>query len=126
MMVGAQMNYGIQRDCLADDTWYATNWRRLLVGNSSLEEVNDDLKRQGVTHIMFAPGLFTLAAKWGIKGSGGMDLVSSNKVPVSKESGELGPEYQLLRNWATFTLYRMRFLESVYSDENGYQIFKIR
>jgi 4-amino-4-deoxy-L-arabinose transferase-like glycosyltransferase len=126
MMIGAQMNYGIQRDYLTDETWFATKWRRLLVRNSSLEEVNEDLKRQGVTHILFAPRLFTLAAKWGIKGTGGMDLISSNKIPVSEESRKLGPEYPLLRNWATFTLYQGKFLENVYSDKNGYQIFKIK
>jgi len=126
MAIGAQMNYGIQRDYLTDETWFATKWRRLLVRNSSLEEVNEDLKRQGVTHILFSPRLFTLAAKWGIKGTGGMDLISRNKLPLSQESSKLGPEYPILRNWATFTLYRMKFLESVYSDENGYQIFKIK
>jgi len=55
-----------------------------------------------------------------------MDLISRNKLPLSQESSKLGPEYPILRNWATFTLYRMKFLESVYSDENGYQIFKIK
>jgi len=126
MMIGTQLNYGIRRDYLTDETWFTTKWRRLLVRNDSLEEANEDLKRQGVTHILFAPSLFTLAAKWGIEGTGGMDLLNYERSSLSEERNRLGPEYQLLRNWATFTLYRTKFLESVYSDDNGYQIFKLK
>jgi len=126
MMIGAQLNYGIHRDYLTDETWFTTKWRRLLVRNDSLEEVNEDLKRQGVTYIVFAPSLFTLAAHWGIKGTGGMDLLNNERSSLSEEARRLGPEYQLLRNWATFTLYRTKFLERVYSDDNGYEIFELK
>ena len=126
MMIGAQLNYGIHRDYLTDETWFSTKWRRLLVRNDSLEKVNDDLKQQGVTHILYAPSLFTFAAKWGIKGTGGMDLLNKQRNPSSEEARRLDTEYPILRNWATFTLYRMKFLERVYYDEDGYQIFKIK
>ncbi len=126
MTIGVQMNYGIQRDYLTDETWFATKWRRLLVRSDSLEGVNEDLRCQGVTHIMFAPRLFILAAKWGINGAGGMDLIHNKQTTLSAEASRLGPEYQLLRNWATFTLYRDKFLESVYTDDNGYQILKLK
>ena len=126
MIIGVQMNYGIQRDYLTDESWFATKWRRLLVRNSSLEEVNEDLKRQGFTYILFTPRLFTAAAKEGIRGTGAMDLLDRNRNPFSDETHRLGPEFPLLRNWATFTLYQRKFLETVYSDENGYQIFKIK
>ena len=39
---------------------------------------------------------------------------------------ELGPEYLLLRNWATFALYQQQFLETVYSDRDNYYVFKIK
>jgi len=126
MIIGAQMNYGIKRDYLTDESWFATKWRRLLVRNDSLEGVNEDLKRQGFTHIFYNPELFTYAALMGVQGTGGMNLIARGENEVSEEATRLGPEYPLLRNWSTFTLFRMKFLEPVYSDENGYQIFKIR
>lgn len=54
-----------------------------------------------------------------------MALMSGKRIPLSEEARRPGPEYPLLRNWATFTFYRMKFLETVYSDENGYQVYKI-
>ena len=47
MSIGAQMIYGIKRPCLTDETWYTTKWRRLLVHNTSLDEVHQDLKEAG-------------------------------------------------------------------------------
>jgi 4-amino-4-deoxy-L-arabinose transferase-like glycosyltransferase len=125
MTLGAQMNYDIHRDYLSDETWFATKWRRLLVRNDSLEEVNQDLKRQGVTYILFSPGHFTYVALMGLEG-GGMALMSGKSIPLSEEARRLGPEYPLLRTWATFSLYQMKYLEVVYTDENGYQVFKIK
>jgi hypothetical protein len=58
-VVGRPEKLYIERDYLADETWLATKWRRLLAENPSLEEVNQDLKRQGVTHIFYCPGLFS-------------------------------------------------------------------
>jgi len=126
MMIGSQLNYGIDRDHLTDETWFSTKWRRLLVRNSSLDEVNKDLKLQGVTHIVYAPSLFTFAAKWGIKGTGGMDLLNKRPDLLSEDARRLDAAYPLLRNWATFTLYRMKFCERVYFDDDGYEILKIK
>jgi 4-amino-4-deoxy-L-arabinose transferase-like glycosyltransferase len=126
MIIGAQMNYGIQRDYLTDESWFATKWRRLLVRNSSLEEVNRDIKQQGFTHILYSPGIFKYAAMLGVEGTGGMNLIAEGETNVSDEAGRLGPDYQLLRNWATFSEYQSTFLETVYSDENGYYVYKIK
>jgi len=126
MCLGVQVNYEIQRDHLADETWFQTKWKRLLVRNDSLEKVNEDLKRQGYTHILYSEELLEFAAYSGLEGSGGMGLISAKRETNEDSSRKLGPEYQLLRNWTTFTLYRMKFLETVYADANGFQVFKIK
>jgi 4-amino-4-deoxy-L-arabinose transferase-like glycosyltransferase len=126
LAVGAHMNYGIQQEYLTDESWFATKWRRLLVRNDSLSGVNQDLHRQGFTHVLYCSGPFTYEATLGIKGSGGMDLVSHNDVPQSEEARILGPEYQLLRNWSTFTLYREKFLETMYKDESNCEVLRIK
>ena len=51
MMIGAQMNYGLKRQYFADESWFATKWRRLLAHNDSLEGAHQALKAQGFTHI---------------------------------------------------------------------------
>src|SRR6185295_3579553 len=76
MFIGAQLNYGIERPYAADESWFATRWRRLLVQNNSLEEVNQQLKREGFTHILYSPSIFPFAAAMGTKGTGGMDLMT--------------------------------------------------
>jgi hypothetical protein len=120
MSVGAQMSYGLNHPHLADETWFTTKWRRLLTREDSLERVNAQLKAQGVTHILYNPSLFIFAAQMGVEGTGGMNLISSD------ESGPArGLEYQLLRNWSTFTLYRERYLEPVYTDEY-YEVLRIK
>ena len=123
MLLGVQKNYDIERDYLADETWLATKWRRLLAENSSLEEVNQNLKRQGVTDISYCPALFAYAAMTGIQGTGGMQLLT--RVEKTDELRRLGDEHQLLRNWSTFTLYRAKFLETVYTDQDC-QILKTK
>lgn len=126
MCLGVQVNYEIQRDHLDDETWFQTKWKRLLVRNDSLEKVNEDLKRQGYTHILYSEELLEFAAFSGLEGSGGMGLILGKRETNKDSSQKLGPEYQLLRNWTTFTLYRMKFLETVYTDANGYQVLKIK
>jgi 4-amino-4-deoxy-L-arabinose transferase-like glycosyltransferase len=126
MTVGAQMCYGLHLSYESDEGWFATKWRRLLVHNDSLEEVNEDLKRQGFTHILYNPTLFRFAAWMGVQGTGGMNLMARGDENLPKQEIRLGPEYVLLRNWSTFSLYEKTFLESVYSDENGYRIFRIK
>ena len=125
-VLGAQLNYGLERDYLTDETWFATKWRRLLIRNSSIDEVNEDLKRQGFTHVFYSPDLFRFAALMGTQGTGGTEMISVNEVGLSDEARRLGPDYQLLRNWSTFTLYKKKFLETLYSDEYGYQVLKIK
>ena len=125
MLMGAQITYGLRRAYLTDESWFATKWRRLLIHNSSLEEVNQDLKRQQVSHILYCPRLFTFAAKMGVSGTGGTDLIAKN-LNDSEEGRKLGPEYQFLRNWSTFTLYRSQYLEPIYSDDNGCELLRIK
>jgi hypothetical protein len=126
MFLGAQLSYGVERPYISDESWFSTKWRRLLVHNDSLEEVSRDLKQQGVTHILFSPGIFTYAAARGTEGTGGLALMALKTEQAPTEMGRLGPEYLLLRNWATFTLYQQQFLETVYSDPNNYYVFKIK
>jgi hypothetical protein len=126
MFLGNQLSYGIERPFISDESWFSTKWRRLLSRNRSLDEVNQDLKQQGVTHILFCPSIFASAAAWGVHGTGGMDLIAQNTEATSDDFVKLGPEYLLLRNWATFTLYQQQFLETVYSDRDQYYVFKIK
>ena len=135
------MTYGMKRPYLSDETWYTTKWRRLLVHNGSLDDVNQDLKRQGVNYILFDPGLFLFAAQMGLDqgqvvppvprplaaAALGIKVESENEVKQKfDEARRLGPNFPLLRNWATFAQYRDKYLEPVYGDENGYRIYRIR
>jgi hypothetical protein len=141
MSIGAQMIYGMQRPCLTDETWYTTKWRRLLVHNPSLEDVHQDLKRQGVNYILFNAGVFLYAAEMGLEqgqvvppvprplaaAALGMKYETDHDLKQSfEEARRLGPNFPLLRSWATFAAYRDKYLEEVYSDENGYRIYRIR
>jgi len=121
MMIGAQMNYGLNRSYYADESWFVTKWRRLLIQNDSLEAVNEKLKQQGFTHIIYGPGLFPFAAQMGLEGTGGMSLLA--------KPGDGSPlrtaEYPLLRNWSTFELYKERYLEQVYSNDN-FEVLRIK
>jgi hypothetical protein len=125
MLLGAQLSYGIERPYISDESWFSTKWRRLLVRNNSLEEVNRDLKQHGVTHILFSPGIFTYAAARGVEGTGGLDLMAKTD-GTSGISSRVGAEYPLLRNWATFTLYQQKFLEPIYSDPDEYYVLRIK
>lgn len=121
MSVGVQMSYGLHRSYLADETWFTTKWRRLLAHEDSLEGVNAELKAQGITHILYNPSLFIFAAQMGIEGTGGMNLITRDEPSSPRRS----LEYQLLRNWSTFTLYKERYLEPVYTDDY-YQVLRIK
>jgi hypothetical protein len=121
LMIGAQMNYGLNRPYYADESWFVTKWRRLLVENDSLDAVNQRLKQQGFTHIIYGRGLFTFAAQMGLEGTGGMSLLAKPEAGV----GPRTPEYSLLRNWSTFTLYKERYLERVYSDDD-FEVLRIK
>jgi hypothetical protein len=126
LTVGAHMNYGIEKAYVTDEGWFATKWRRLLIRNDSLEKVSQDLHQQGFTHILYCSGPFVYEANLGIKGSGGMDLVSQKDNRDSDAARIPGPEYQLFRNWATFTLYRDRFLEPIYADDSNCEVLRIK
>ncbi|HET9528963.1 MAG TPA: glycosyltransferase family 39 protein [Blastocatellia bacterium] len=116
MMIGAQMCYDMERDYIADVNWTTTEWRRLLARNSTLDEAHEDLKRRGVTHILYSPGLFKFAARMG----------RSDLPDISQTASSSGPEYrQQLRNWSTFELYSRRFLEPIYSYHD-YQVFRLK
>jgi hypothetical protein len=121
LMIGAQMNYGLNRPYYADESWFVTKWRRLLVENDSLEAVNESLKQQGFTHIIYGHGLFTFAAQMGLEGTGGMSLLAKPADGVTPRN----PEYPLLRNWSTFTLYKERYLEPVYTDDD-FEVLRIK
>jgi 4-amino-4-deoxy-L-arabinose transferase-like glycosyltransferase len=125
LVIGAQLTYGIEREHLTDEGWFATKWRRVLVHNASYEGINEDLKKQHFTHIFYSDGIFKFAAIMGTQGTGGTDMMSVNQKELSPEARRLGPEYQLLRNWSTFTLYKSKFLETLYSRD-GYEILRIK
>jgi dolichyl-phosphate-mannose-protein mannosyltransferase len=137
MTLGAQMSYGIQRPYLSDETWYSTKWRRLLVHNASLDEVHQDLKRQGVNYILYDPGLFSFAAEMGMEqgqmvppvprplAAAALGIRIAPEKSGFEEERTLGPNFPLLRTWATFTQYRDKYLQPVYSDENGYRIYRV-
>ncbi|MEW6126582.1 MAG: glycosyltransferase family 39 protein [Acidobacteriota bacterium] len=117
LMLGAQMSYGLQRDYLAEVNWDSTEWRRLLIRNQSFNEVSEDLKRQGVTHILFTDSLF----KW-------VALMGRDNYPnVSGKRSTSMPDYRVqLRNWTTFDIYSRNFLEPIYTDQMGYILYKIK
>lgn len=116
MMIGAQMSYDMERDYVADVNWTTTEWRRLLVRNATLEDAHEDMKRRGITHVLYSPGLFKFAARMG----------RSDLPDISRLASGGGPEYkQQLRNWATFELYSSKFLEPVYTYHD-YQVFRLK
>jgi 4-amino-4-deoxy-L-arabinose transferase-like glycosyltransferase len=117
LMIGAEASYDLQRDYIADVNWDSTEWRRLLVRNRSLEDLNADLKSRGVTHVWVAYGLFTFVAEMG----------RENYPNVSGPIRESGPDYQAqLTNWATLDTYSTRFLEAIYNDQFGNIVYRIR
>jgi 4-amino-4-deoxy-L-arabinose transferase-like glycosyltransferase len=117
MMIGAQMSYGLERDYVAEVNWDSTDWRRLLVRSQSFEDLSQDLKRQGITHILFSDSLF----KW-------VALMGRDNYPnVSGPLPQTGPDYQTqLRNWTTMDIFSRNFLESVYTDQMGYILYKVK
>jgi hypothetical protein len=111
MMMGAQMGYHLQRDYLAEAGWDSVEWQRLMIRNQSVEGIHEDLKRQGITHILYSPGLFKFVAQMGRAGSG-----PSGSMYSLKNAAAGNKDYQVqVRNWATFELYRKNYLESVQS-----------
>ncbi|MBI3650925.1 MAG: glycosyltransferase family 39 protein [Acidobacteria bacterium] len=118
MMLGAQMSYDVERPFIADVSWETTEWKRLLSRNDSLDQVAAELKQRGITHILFAPGLFEYAARVGPRDSG---FIGKTRPATNR------PDYfTQLRTWATFDLFRGSFLESIYQDQYGYFVFRLK
>jgi hypothetical protein len=144
-MMGAQMGYDLERPYLADTSWDSVEWNRALLRNGSLEEVNEDLKRQGITHILFNRNLYSFVTQIGLD-IGPTAGTPSHRIGVYRpaafleekhptdEHQELGgelkgpePDYQVqLRSLATFELYRQKFLVQIYNDRYGYQVYRLK
>lgn len=120
MMIGAQMGYDLQRPYLAEAGWDSVEWRRTLIRNPSLESVHQDLKRRGVTHILFSRSLFEFVAAMGREGSG------PSGVQFNQHGSSGLPDYQVqLENWTTVELYRAGFLETVFTHEE-YELLRLK
>ena len=117
MMIGAQTCYDVKRDYIADTNWDSTEWRRLLVRNGTVDQLNEDLKRRGITHVWVAYGLFTFVAEMGRK----------NYPNVSGLAVKDGPDYKAqLMNWSTLDLYSKKYLQPVYNDNFGNIVYRIK
>lgn len=121
LLLGEERNYYLQRDCIVNPGWNSTDWRRLLLRNRSLDGVYQDMKRQEITHVLFYPEVFLGVAALGRAGSGGAD-----KMYPSKLNGAHADSYVQLRNWATFELFKDKFLASIYADNNGFTIYQLK
>ena len=124
MLMGLQMGYHIKHDYLSDESWDSTEWQRVLARNASMQEISADLKRSGVTHILFSPSLFRFAVRTGRQGAGGVAYMSEDK----RQSTAGGPayDYTILRNWATFDYFQENFLERVYKDSQSHYIYRVK
>lgn len=114
MMFGAQMCYDMKRDYIVDISHNSTLWRRALIRNATLDEVTRDLKQQQITHILYTPEQFIFSAGLGREGQ------------LVRRPGDTTDYLEQLRNWSTFELYRRNFLEGVYEDKSGYQLYAIK
>lgn len=125
MLVGAQMGYHLERPYLAEVGWDTVEWQRLMIRNETLEGINEDIKRQGITHFLYGPGLFRFIAAVGREGSGpsGVMYKGSDTERPRKDY------YVQLRNWATFELYRSKYLETLQSfnvEDAEYIVLKVK
>jgi hypothetical protein len=125
LSIGGEMCYYLRRPYISDGTWDGTEWRRLLVRNASFESLHTDLKNQGISHILFARWYFKFIAEAGWP-KGGSPLLATGKFTDPARFVEFGADYHSLRNWATFDRYRRDYLELVYSDKNGYEIYRLK
>ena len=131
-MIGSQTAYDLQREYVAEGGWDSVEWRRLLIRCNSLEEVHQQLKQRGITHIVYFPELFRFVAREGRKGSG----PSGDMNQGAFLSGRLGrrvvrfdPDYLAQQqNWATFEHYRWKHLEQIFGFETdyGFMVFRLR
>jgi len=120
LMVGMETAYHLERNYVADPAWDSVEWQRLMVRNNSLEEISQDLKRRGISYVIFDPGLYRFVAIVGRAGSGPAGTVYSS--PTAPRV----PDFQVqFRNWATFELFRRKFLDLVYED-HGHYVLKLK
>jgi 4-amino-4-deoxy-L-arabinose transferase-like glycosyltransferase len=124
--LGGEMCYHMRRRYISDGSWDGTEWRRLLVRNATLAEVHRDLKNQGVSHVLFANFYFELIAKTGWPKPGGSRFLGAARYTDPARILEFGPDYTSLRNWATFDRYRREYLELMYSDVNGFEVYRLK
>ena len=124
--LGGEMCYHLRQPYISDGSWDATEWRRLLIRNATLEGIHNDLKNQGMTHVLFAPWYFELIAKTGWPKPGGSRFLGSGRFTDQARVLEFGADYTSLRNWETFDHYRSEYLELVYTDRNGYAIYRLK
>jgi 4-amino-4-deoxy-L-arabinose transferase-like glycosyltransferase len=124
--LGGEMCYHMRRRYISDGSWDGTEWRRLLVRNATLDDVHRDLKSQGVTHVLFANFYFELIAKTGWPKPGGSRFLATGKFTDPARILEFGPDYTSFRNWVTFDEYRRNYLELLYKDVNGYEVYKLK
>lgn len=124
--LGGEMGYHLRRPYISDGSWDGTEWRRLLVRNASLDDVHRDLKSQGISHVLFANFYFELITKTGWPKPGGSRFLATKKFTNSARILEFGPDYTSLRNWETFDQYRRNYLERIYTDVNGYEVYRLK
>ena len=86
---------------------------------ASLEEAHQDLKRQGVTHIIYSPGQFKFVALNGRQGSGPAGTVYYSQ-PTARGAPAMDYWVQL-RNWVTFENYHRKYLEVLF-EANSYYV----
>jgi 4-amino-4-deoxy-L-arabinose transferase-like glycosyltransferase len=126
LSVGGEMCYHMRRPYISDGSWDGTEWRRLLVRNASFESLSTDLKNQGITHILFARWYFKAIAEAGWPKPGGSPFLASGRFTDPARLVEFGADYHSLRNWVIFDRYRRDYLELVYTDQNGYEIYRLK
>jgi hypothetical protein len=117
LMIGSQMGYDLERPYVADTTWEATPWRRLMLKGNTPEGVRDALKAEGITHVIYAPELYIFATA-----TGNLSIAAHE----SKGPGRLD-YYEQWRNWTTFEDFKGKFLEQVYKDRDSrYGVYVLR
>ena len=114
LMMGSQMGYDLKRSYVADTTWEATPWRRLLLKGDAPEAVRDAMKAEGITHVLYSPDLYVFATITGRLG------IASHEVKGHPDY------YEQWRNWTTFEELKAKFLEPVYQDQHGSTLYLLK
>src|SRR6185369_11082832 len=114
MLLGLQMGYPLKRQYVSDESWNSTEWQRILASSSSLADITRQLKRRGITHILFSPSLTRMAVRNGWEGAGGVQFMNEAR----QMGDQTDQEYMALRNLATFDFYSKNYLEKEYTDES--------